>query len=372
MMETAVNFNVSLFLLVIIAVILTCGVFFVVRSMASRQREERRRSSYTGSLIALLIVLCVALVGLPALYWIRSRDASYERYGARQEAVRIQEEHAAEMARLEESDSDDRPVVVTRVERKDALTGDITSRPVLGIEQVLQPRGDLEAWRQGDALAPREPAKPWVLDAAGSQSRTTRLLGWTIHGRWPGPAGSVVGYSGFDEPDSESALHTARHSARHHLKAMLLLEVRDFLETLKTPRAREVLRSALGNFEPMLSDYVLKNEQDRLVQQRDSSVGRRFYRAAVLVDASQGKLEPFAREFRNRIQETLEQDTTRRHELLLTVASALGLALVVFLLYSFLNAGTKGHFAWPLRIVSIGTLIVLYLGLMFLQGWFPL
>jgi hypothetical protein len=45
---------------------------------------------------------------------------------------------------------------------------------------------------------------------------------------------------------------------------------------------------------------------------------------------------------------------------------------VVFLLYSFLNAGTKGHFAWPLRIVSIGTLIVLYLGLMFLQGWFPL
>jgi hypothetical protein len=44
---------------------------------------------------------------------------------------------------------------------------------------------------------------------------------------------------------------------------------------------------------------------------------------------------------------------------------------VAFLLYAFLNAGTKGHFAWPLRIISVATLLVVYLGLMYLKGWFP-
>ena len=55
----------------------------------------------------------------------------------------------------------------------------------------------------------------------------------------------------------------------------------------------------------------------------------------------------------------------------LGAASALTLALVIFLLYSLLNAGTKGHFAWPLRFLSAGALCVLYLGLVYLKGWFP-
>lgn len=52
-----------------------------------------------------------------------------------------------------------------------------------------------------------------------------------------------------------------------------------------------------------------------------------------------------------------------------TAASALCLALVVFLLYSLLNAGTKGYFAWPLRIVCTCALALFYLGAMYWKGW---
>jgi uncharacterized integral membrane protein len=57
----------------------------------------------------------------------------------------------------------------------------------------------------------------------------------------------------------------------------------------------------------------------------------------------------------------------RRHSVW-TIFSAGALALAIFLVYSFINAGTKGHMAWALRIVSLGAFALLCLGLLVLRG----
>jgi hypothetical protein len=45
--------------------------------------------------------------------------------------------------------------------------------------------------------------------------------------------------------------------------------------------------------------------------------------------------------------------------------SLAGLALVVFILYIFLNAATKGYYAWSLRVIAmvtiVGIVVVLFL-----------
>jgi hypothetical protein len=95
------------------------------------------------------------------------------------------------------------------------------------------------------------------------------------------------------------------------------------------------------------------------------------HRAAILVKVDAGSLGPLVERFKGSIVGALESERVERRQIVVTIASALGLALVVFLLYAFVNAGTKGHFAWPLRIISLGTLLALYLALMYFQGWFP-
>jgi hypothetical protein len=257
------------------------------------------------------------------------------------------------------------------------------------LEMRLPNLDDLAAWKASDALAPEggERCPSWVREAAGSEDWSAGVGGLALGGRRPGVAGEIVGYSlnpSEGDPalqgqptvlhaDPASALAAARFSAARHVANLLVWEVRDALRG-DPEAASRFLVPTLSSLAGDIVAFVDTSTVERFQEEIPRSYGR-LHRAAVLVRIAPAELRDLARRFQATLLDAARRQTAAdavfRNQVALMVASALGLAFVVFLLYSFLNAGTKGHFAWPLRIISLGTMIVLYLGLMYLQGWIP-
>jgi hypothetical protein len=93
-----------------------------------------------------------------------------------------------------------------------------------------------------------------------------------------------------------------------------------------------------------------------------------MHRAAVLARVPKEWPLQTAMAARDRSNSLLALIGGQRIHLFWTLASAAGLGLAIFILYTFLNAGTKGHLAWPLRIASVAAFIVLCLGLLAIRG----
>jgi hypothetical protein len=235
-------------------------------------------------------------------------------------------------------------------------------------EAVGAPDG-LSEWRKADALETvgLPPEKPWLSDAAGSSHWVATIRGLRISGRRPGPKGAIVAYSGL-EPSPEDAVRAARDAALGQIGALAIFEAHG--KGLPDSTSEGVLLEALGACEAGVLRHLDTMTQETALQELRGKTGNSYHRAALLVRADASSLEPLVEELRERATAAIDSRSLRRQELILAVASALGLAFVIFLLYSFLNAGTKGHFAWPLRFVSLAALILLYLGLMYYQGWF--
>jgi len=97
---------------------------------------------------------------------------------------------------------------------------------------------------------------------------------------------------------------------------------------------------------------------DRFVQSFDGSAGR-IWRQAILINASQDKLTELAS------QKMITWRSWRVrwiHECI----SIVGITLLIFAVYLFLNAATRGYYTWSLRMVAIalvlaGILLVLIL-----------
>ena len=109
---------------------------------------------------------------------------------------------------------------------------------------------------------------------------------------------------------------------------------------------------------------------DRFDQKIDRPYGT-LYRSALLVKADGEPLRLLKKELTKAFRESQVEEMGTRRSVAITVTSALGLALIIFLLYSFLNASTRGYFVWQLRFLSLGALLLLYVGLMYLRGSFP-
>lgn len=239
-------------------------------------------------------------------------------------------------------------------------------------------REDFEQWQKADALALAAPDKPWLSDAAGSQPWSDEFRGLRIAGRTPGPQGRIVGYSHLEPEDSSkpsareaaraAARAAAEHSAVRHVGALLLRGIKgahDVAASVPVEKLKSLADDEARRALPTL--IVDRYEQDV----PGKSANLKYHRAAVLVKADPKVLDSMVQKLKESAQERAREAVAHRREIVTTVASALGLAFVAFLLYAFLNAGTKGHFAWPLRIISVATLLVVYLGLMYLKGWFP-
>ncbi|MBI4582507.1 MAG: hypothetical protein HY717_00545 [Planctomycetes bacterium] len=223
---------------------------------------------------------------------------------------------------------------------------------------------DLAAWKKLDAVAPKEAAKPWVLDAAGSTAWAVEGQGLSLIAWKPGPGWRLAGYSRDLEPALETARLAADRSALGQLAALLLWELSG---------RRGSIDFAFKDAEVLVRQTLHARFESRLVADRFEEAvplaAGTVYRAAVLVKADPQILQELSAELVKGIQEGKLKAIKQRREFLINAASAAGLAIFIFLAYAFLNAGTKGHFAWPLRIFSLLALALLYLGFFWMRGW---
>ncbi len=95
------------------------------------------------------------------------------------------------------------------------------------------------------------------------------------------------------------------------------------------------------------SDMVI----DKFVQSFDGSAGK-IWRQAILLDVSPEKL--------NQLADKIAGITrVRREHRLSTIGSIAGLFVLITIVYIFLNAATKGYYAWSLRIVGVVLALIL-------------
>ena len=394
--------------ILIIGVLVLAGLIFLVVTVAvnsARRARERmpsripeygprasgegRHGSYSGGwtvgTVAGVILAFLVLIFVFWFYTFESPRELRERQSAeaRRDAAIEQRELALRRAAGKTGDPmfPDGPTAITEEDSVNAAPPDTRSllpkttpaprppqppQPPTSVQLALPNKDDFLKWKESDVLAPETKEKPWVASAAGSEPWEEVVLGWRLRGRSPGPGGEIVGYSGL-EPDADLALQVARQSAARQIKCLLIREVR---ASAKDEIQVKYVEKALERLDRDIVDYAGKATIDSFEQEITRDYGK-VHRAAVLVQAGPEKLQPLVKKFQQRIAQAVSQGQVERQQIIVSIASALALALVVFLIYAFVNAGTKGHFAWPLRIISIGTLIVLYLGLMYMQGWFP-
>ncbi len=235
---------------------------------------------------------------------------------------------------------------------------------------------DLELWLKNNALSPEGDRPAWVGTGGGSTWRSGLAFGFHVQARAPGPNGLLAGYSDLCQDSAEALKEASRAAARHLAVLSALTGAEHLSEGSAQERGRrwavpiDAVVQAVRAFEAEAANLVARNTQDRFVEEIARPYGTLF-RAAVLVSAPQEDVRALAERFRKSVLERCDARADARRQVLLAAAAALGMAVVVFLLYTFLNAGTKGYFAWPLRIVSIGTLLLLYLGLLYALDWFP-
>jgi len=221
----------------------------------------------------------------------------------------------------------------------------------------------LAKWKEGDAIAQADNTTPWVADAAGAERWTGAIGDLRVTCRRPGPRGELVGYSSL-EPSLEDARAQAIDRAGEDLDALVAVELkqqepgRDIAAAL--PLIREVVRSEIERAD-LTSEWY-----EQTVPRPYGTVYRAAVRIRVPVDEV---IRPIVEKVRSEIRKGWIEARAKRKEIFWTGISIGALLVSIFLLYSFANAGTKGHFAWPLRIVSALAFGALCLGILFLRGW---
>ncbi|MBC8217498.1 MAG: hypothetical protein H8E73_03445 [Planctomycetes bacterium] len=111
----------------------------------------------------------------------------------------------------------------------------------------------------------------------------------------------------------------------------------------QTPRANatpSVPRKVTAN-DVLEREFVL----DRFSQKFEGRAGE-IWRHALLIDASVGKLEQLARH-KTTVARQIKWSWARM------LGSVIGLLALITVVYAFLNAATKGYYAWSLRIAGI-------------------
>jgi len=217
-----------------------------------------------------------------------------------------------------------------------------------------------------ESLPPRLPEKAWVDDAAGSTfqhwgGKKSRL---DVHARLPSSStAETVGYSG-PELDAATAMNVARRDAANQLRALLArrysltLTHRDFALSVS-----ELDRVAREIVEARLDEQVVDTYEEDVLR---PGVGR-IYRAAVKVRAD--NIEAINEQLHRSVGTVKLGIEAHRLKIVWSAVVGAALALVIFLLYSFLDAGTKGYFAWPLRLICLGLMAAACLLWLYLNDW---
>jgi len=123
----------------------------------------------------------------------------------------------------------------------------------------------------------------------------------------------------------------------------------------QTPRRRDGVPISFAK--PVNSADILEGDfiLDRFVQSFEGAAGK-IWRQALLVDASAEKLKNLA-------QRKAVVALARKTGFARMFFSIVGLVLLITVVYAFLNAATKGYYAWSLRIAGIvlATVVIILL-----------
>jgi hypothetical protein len=228
---------------------------------------------------------------------------------------------------------------------------------------------DLRAFQRADVLVLPDrsdtPSRDWVKNAGGSQPTEVRSGGLKMSVRLPGPDGKLVGYSG-PEATEEEALRKARASLKEQLRGLALAEMtKRSRGRVSGDTARELERVADGALGTTIPELERFHERVQLPKS-----GMVAYRAAILIKVEKNWAKDAVAKASQSAKSLAEESRAVQRDRLWTLLSALGLAFSVYLVYSFLNAGSKGHLAWPLRIISVTAYALLCAALLYLKGLF--
>jgi hypothetical protein len=108
------------------------------------------------------------------------------------------------------------------------------------------------------------------------------------------------------------------------------------------------------------------HEESKHYESTRQSYGE-VYRAAVAIRAGGDEVDDLASAIGKEIDRgwVARQDEVRSW--FLATGAALVAAFAIFLFYAFANAGTKGYFAWPLRLASLGLFALLCAGIYYVR-----
>ncbi len=305
----------------------------------------------TSKIVAVLAILAVPLVIL--YYFARSAESE------REAPVRFELQLGA--ARWSESLKHPPPVV----------PGPIDPHPSAPASAPAPREGDdpldRMEWLKSDTLFPKSSAPGWVRSGTGSRiskSRSAVLGRPTVK---PGKTNEIAGYSGL-EATFDEAIRSARLSLQRQLEDIVLYELIEDGDRhgARSPEGGALLRQAAAS----LVEAGPAGREEFHESAVLPASGQTIHRAAILLRIPDGWDDKQERAIGRRLDAVREESEESRRTQIGTAGSILLLAFVVFLLYLFVNAGTKGYFAWPLRIFAVALYACVCLGLLYGRGHF--
>lgn len=212
---------------------------------------------------------------------------------------------------------------------------------------------------------PADPSKEWVRNAGGSHRLVETFGPVTIEVEVPGAGGELVGYSGL-EPTEDEALKSARLRLMEKVKALVMLELAKKMEGRFDPELWKSADALATQFLHYLDQPGVEMDQFQQPVQLPQS-GNIVHRAAVMTRPGD-RIPQIASQLIQSTQAQRAEVRKARQTWAWTAATALVLGLFIYIIYSFINAGTKGHLAWPLRLVSITAFLILSAVLLVVRG----
>ncbi len=210
-----------------------------------------------------------------------------------------------------------------------------------------------EAYQQAWHAQPKEgPFSAWVKEPELfiPQRGQSRIGGFSYSKQ--DDQGRLAGYSSF-ERDEDAAKAQAWQCAAARLRTLVSASC-----ALKEPSRRR--GAGPIDLEGIIREQIARRQPEIEIDSYHDRVALDYgtvHRAAVLVKAEPSLIEELAASSLKKLDEQYRAHLKRQKELRITWAKYLGggvfLFLIILAIYLFLNAHTKGYYAWPLRFLAI-------------------
>ncbi len=179
---------------------------------------------------------------------------------------------------------------------------------------------------------------PWVEDR--------NIFGPEYAGDW------LVAYSGGAHTTHDGAKQDALAAASESLLPLARARIQKLPASDQHNFIRQIQKNPDWLRDRISAELVSGNQMmHRFAQRYDRPYGATIWREAILVDASSVKVETIARSLIQGVESRVAHTRT-------TFLSFVGLGVLVFGTYLFLNMATKGYYVWALRFAAVGGLAV--------------